>query len=259
MSEGLVLHEAHGGVHKLTINRPAAMNALNRGVLTELAHRLTELDGNPSVRAVILTGSGDRAFVAGADIAEMQAFTAIEAERFAAFGQSVLDRLSRFPAVVIAAVNGFALGGGCELAMACDIVIAGPKARFGQPEVKLGVIPGFGGTQRLVRRVGIARAADLCLTGRLVDADEAVTMGIASRKVDGDVVIAAVKVAEEITAMGPVAIRLCKRAIHENADLDLRAGEAAERSLFAMCFATQDQKEGMKAFLERRPAGFHGN
>jgi enoyl-CoA hydratase len=257
-TEPLVVREERELYDIITIQRPKALNALNFQVLVELDRAFADAERRAECRAVILTGSGDKAFVAGADIAEMQLMNPMEAEAFAEFGQRVLDRISAFPRPVIAAVDGFALGGGCELAMACDIVVVGAKARFGQPEVKLGVIPGFGGTQRLVRRVGTAKALDLCLTGRLVDADEALTMGLASRKANGSAMDEAVKVAGEIAAMGPAAVRLCKRAILENADSDLRAGLAAERTLFAACFATLDQKEGMAAFLQRRTPNFAG-
>ena len=252
----LVRLDLHDTVALVTIDRPK-VNALNLAVLQELDAVISEIAANEAIRAVVLTGAG-RFFVAGADIAAMKEFTAIEAETFAGMGQEVLNRLAGLAAPVIAAVNGMALGGGCELAMACDIVLAGEKAVFGQPEVKLGVIPGFGGTQRLVRRVGVTKALDLCLTGRMVGADEAVAMGLAARKVEGDVVEAAMQAAREIAGMGPVAIRLCKRAIHENADADLATGLAAERTLFGLCFATADQTEGMAAFLEKRAADFTG-
>jgi enoyl-CoA hydratase len=249
--------EIDGRVAVVTINRPEALNALNAEVLSGIGAALDTIEAAPDVRAVILTGAG-RAFVAGADISAMRAMSPLEAEAFAARGQALGERMARLGAPVIAAVHGFALGGGCELAMSCDIVLAGPKAVFGQPEVKLGVIPGFGGTQRLVRRVGLSKALDLCLTGRTVDADEAVAMGLASRKVGDDVMAAARAVADAIAANGPVAARLVKRALHENADADLGSGLAAERSLFAMCFATADQREGMAAFLDKRPAAFTG-
>jgi enoyl-CoA hydratase len=255
----VVLFEKVGLVGRITISRPKALNALNGQVLDELATVLSQVEADDSLRAVVLCGSGDRAFVAGADIAGMKGLSPAEAEAFAAKGQAIGDRIARLAIPVIAAVQGFALGGGCELAMACDIVVANTSARFGQPEVKLGVIPGFGGTQRLVRRVGIAVAMDLCLTGRMVDVDEALRIGLVSRKVEGDVVAAAIGVGAEIAAMGPVAIRLCKRAILDYADADVRSGLAAERALFALCFATSDQKEGMSAFLERRPASFTGS
>lgn len=251
-----IRHETRdGGVHLVTIDRPKALNALDPQVLDELSALLDELGDSP--RVLILTGAG-KAFVAGADIAAMRGLTPVEAETFAGRGQALFSRLAAAPYPVIAAVNGYALGGGCELALACDIVLAGPKALFGQPEVKLGVIPGFGGTQRLARRVGLAAALDLCLTGRNVKAEEACRIGLASRAVEGDVVDEALAVAAELLKMGPVALRYVKRAIHEGVDGDLEAGMAAERSLFGLCFATDDQTEGMAAFLERRPADFQG-
>lgn len=256
--EPVVLLENVGSIAKITISRPKQLNALNGQVLDELAAAFARIEADTSVRAVVLCGAGEKAFVAGADIAGMKGLSPTEAEAFAAKGQAIGETIARLGVPVIAAIQGFALGGGCELAMACDIVVAGAGARFGQPEVKLGVIPGFGGTQRLVRRVGIAVAMDLCLSGRMVDVDEALRIGLVSRKVDGDVVAAAIGVGNEIAAMGPVAVRLCKRAILDHADGDVRSGLAAERALFAMCFATSDQKEGMTAFLERRAATFTG-
>ena len=242
----------------VTIDRPKALNALNADVIAGVDAAIASVEADASIRAVILTGAGGKAFVAGADIAAMAAMSPAEAEAFAGRGQALGDRMARLHVPVIAAVEGFALGGGCELAMACDLVLAGASAKFGQPEVNLGVIPGFGGTQRLVRRVGLAKALDLCLTGRMIDATEAVAMGLASRRVEGDVVEAAFAVAAEIAKKGPVAVRLCKRVLHENADADLSTGLAAERSAFALCFATSDQREGMAAFLERRPAQWTG-
>ena len=255
--DSVLLRERRGGIEILTIHRPQALNALNAAVLEALDAALGELSCDATVRAVVITGAG-RAFVAGADIAAMQALTPLQAEAFAARGQAVLDRLAALPVPVIAAVNGFALGGGCELAMACDIVLAGDKALFGQPEVKLGLIPGFGGTQRLARRVGLTRALDLCLTARNVGADEAVAIGLAARRVTGDTLAAAIEVAATIEALGPVAVRLCKRVVHENADADLGTGLAAERTAFALCFATEDQREGTSAFLEKRAPAFPG-
>jgi enoyl-CoA hydratase len=255
----LLIEERRGPVAVWTLNRPSAMNALNRALLDALAEVIARARAASDLRAIVLTGAGDRAFVAGADIAEMAPMDAAAAERFSAHGQAVFDALSALPMPSIAAVGGFALGGGCELAMATDILMAGPKARFGQPEVKLGVIPGFGGTQRLVRRVGRAVALDLCLTGRMVDAAEALRIGLASRVVDGDVLEAAVAVGNEIAQMGPLAVARCKRAIHEGADGALDAALSAERSLFGLCFATSDCKEGMAAFLGRRPAVFTGS
>lgn len=258
MSADSVLRERRGRIELVTINRPKALNAIDASVLDGLEGVVADLAVDPEVRAVVLTGAGEKAFVAGADIAAMADLGPRQAEAFSARGQRVLDALAALPVPVIAAVNGFALGGGCELAMACDLVIAGPKAKFGQPEVKLGVIPGFGGTQRLVRRVGWSNALDLCLTARMVTADEALRMGLCSRVVEGDVLAAAVALAESMGKLGPVALRLCKRAIHENADASLATAQAAERTLFAACFATTDQKEGMRAFLAQREAVFTG-
>ncbi len=205
--------------------------------------------------AVIVTGAG-RAFAAGADISQMSSFTASQAAIFAKRGQQSLRALERFPAPTIAAVNGFALGGGCELAMCCDLILAGVKAKFGQPEVNLGVIPGFGGTQRLVRRVGRQRALELMMTGRIIKADVAVEYGIALEKVEGDVLAAALALAEQISAKGPIAVRLVKEAVDMTDRLDIDSGLAAEASMFGLCFATADQKEGMSAFLEKRPPSF---
>lgn len=251
--------EHNDGVGLITLSRPKALNALNSTLLNELAHMLSELNTS-GLRALIITGSGDRAFAAGADIAEMADFSAEEAEAFSAGGQAVFEMIEAFPGPTIAAVNGFALGGGCELAMACDLILAGPSAVFGQPEVKLGVIPGFGGTQRLVRRVGRQRALELMYTGRNVDAAEAVSLGIALEIIeDGDVVAAARTLAGRITRNGPAAVRWVKAVVHESEGRDAAAGMSAERAHFALCFSTRDQTEGMAAFIEKRRAEFSGN
>lgn len=252
------LREGHVAV--VTIDRPAALNALDVQTVTELGQAFAALPtrGAGAVRAVVLTGGGTKAFVAGADIKAMKDFTASEAAYFAGVGQSVFDAIEAFPAPVIAAVNGFALGGGCELAMACDLILASPTAVFGQPEVKLGVIPGFGGTQRLVRRVGSMRARELMYTGRNVKAEEAVRIGLALEIVtEGTVLDAALAMAATIAKQGPVAVQFCKRAVLD-ADPAQKAGLAYERSLFGLCFATADQTEGMTAFLEKRAAAFTG-
>lgn len=262
-SEAVVLTERRGTdgrVLVITINRPAALNALNLAVVDALQEACADRALLSGAAAVVLTGAGARAFVAGADIAQMSAFDMESARAFAQRGQGAFDALAALPMPVIAAVNGFALGGGCELALACDIVLAAPNAVFGQPEVKLGVIPGFGGTQRLVRRVGAMRAAEICYTGRNVKAEEAVTIGLALRLVPTEqtVLDAAIALAEQIAAMGPVAVRLCKQAICAATDADIRSGLLLERDLFALCFGTTDQKEGMAAFLQKRAAVFTG-
>jgi enoyl-CoA hydratase len=241
----------------VTLNRPKALNALNRELVSELESVLRE-QWDAGLRALILRGSGDKAFAAGADITQMAKYTAVEAESFARQGQRSLKLLEEFPAPTIAAVHGYALGGGCELAMCCDLILASESAVFGQPEVKLAVIPGFGGTQRLVRRVGRQRALELMMTGRNISAAEAVEMGLALEVVEGDVVEAALKLAGKIGRNGPVAVRLVKRAVHETDRLDIEAGLAAEASLFGLCFATDDQTEGMGAFVEKRRASFKG-
>ncbi|MBN1336162.1 MAG: enoyl-CoA hydratase/isomerase family protein [Deltaproteobacteria bacterium] len=250
--------EFRGLAALITIDRPHALNALDTATLEELDDALSEAADHDDIRALILTGAGSKAFVAGADIAQMREFTVAEAEDFSLHGQSVLDGLSGFPAPVIAAVNGYALGGGTEIAVACDLILCSANAVFGQPEVGLGVIPGFGGTQRLTRLVGPMRAREIVFTGRRIPAAEAVQIGLALRVVEGDVVEAAMELATVIARQGPVAVRLAKRAINENADAALATALAAERTLFAHCFATNDQDEGMAAFLEKRKAVFRG-
>lgn len=245
------------GIGIVKLDRPKALNALNAQLVGELGTAF-EVLADQELKALVLTGNGKRAFAAGADIKEMAGFSALEAEAMARRGQRLLGRLESFPAPTIAAVNGFALGGGCELAMCCDLIIAGPNAVFGQPEVKLGVIPGFGGTQRLVRRVGRQRALELMMTGRNVPAEEAVEMGIALSVAPEDALDDALALAATIAANGPASVRMVKRAVHETDRLDIEAGLAAEASLFALCFATEDQSEGMAAFVERRPAAFTG-
>ena len=251
----------------IEIARPDALNAINSTVIAELDALLASLV-DAGLHALVLTGGG-RAFVAGADISQMANLTALEAADFARLGQRALNRLEHFPAPTIAAVNGFALGGGCELAMCCDLILAAANTRddrgrirggavFGQPEVALGVIPGFGGTQRLLRRVGRQRALELMMTGRKVDAEQAVEMGLALQVVEGDVVEAALALAKKIQRNSPAAVRLVKRAVHDTDRLDIDAGLAAEAALFGLCFATEDQKEGMAAFLEKRAAAFAG-
>jgi enoyl-CoA hydratase len=230
---------------------------LNQALLAELFAAIGAVNRLPGVRALVLTGSG-KSFVAGADIAEMQSMSVAQASDFSALGQAVFSALEALPVPVIAAVNGFALGGGCELAMACDIVLAGPKALFGQPEVKLGVIPGFGGTQRLTRLVGVQRAKEICYTGRNFGADEAVAMGLALSQSQDDVVEDAVALANQIASNGPYAVGLVKRAVNESEGAPPSSGYAQERNLFGMCFGSDDQSEGMAAFLEKRAPVFKG-
>jgi len=250
--------EVRDGIGLITLSRPEALNALNSALVGEL-DALLEAQADSDLRAIVLTGSGDKAFAAGADISEMAGMSAAEAGQFSAAGHRALLRLEALPFPTIAAVKGFALGGGCELAMACDLILASPTATFGQPEVKLGVIPGFGGTQRLVRRVGRQRALELMLTGRNVKAPEAVALGLALEVVEeGDVVEAALALGARIARNGPQAVSLVKRCVHQTEGRDAQAGHTAEQSMFALCFATEDQTEGMAAFIEKRRAEFTG-
>jgi enoyl-CoA hydratase len=256
--EILMTIQAHleNNIGIITLDRPKALNAINWELLTQLEKKLEQWQ-TESLRALIITGAG-KAFAAGADIKQMSSFGAVDAHAFASAGQRILRKIEHFPAPTIAAVNGFALGGGCELAMCCDIILAGAKAKFGQPEVNLGVIPGFGGTQRLVRRVGRQAALELMMTGRIVGAGEAVQLGIALREAEGDVLEEAKALANNIAKKGPVAVRYVKQAVDATDRLDLDAGLAMEASLFGLCFASSDQKEGMQAFMEKRKAQFEG-
>ena len=250
-----LIAEVEGTIGIITLDRPKALNAINTKMVAELGQALDAWKDS-GLTAVVLTGEG-KAFAAGADISQMSGFTATQAQQFALSGQRTLRKLEHFPAPTIAAVNGFALGGGCELAMCCDIILSAPKAKFGQPEVNLGVIPGFGGTQRLVRRVGRQAALELMMTGRIVRSEEAVSLGIALR-IEEDVVAGAKALANEIAKKGPVAVRLVKEVVDTTDRLDTDAGLAVEASAFGLCFATDDQTEGMQAFLEKRAANFTG-
>ena len=240
----------------LTIDRPKALNALNTRTLQEIEAAVHSLAGSPA-RTLIITGAGDRAFVAGADIAEMAGFTTKQAREFAGQGHRLLHMLESLYIPTIAAVNGFALGGGCELALACDMVYASERAKFGQPEVGLGVIPGFGGTQRLTRLVGRMRAKEMIFTGEAVDAVKAKEIGLALDVLPADKLLDHCRaVARKILSKGPLAIAQAKRAIEFGADGDLRSANELERQAFAMLFGSDDQREGMRAFLEKRPPVF---
>lgn len=249
--------EDRGPARLVTIDRPSVLNALNPQVVAEISHALEAPEIGQSIAGIVLTGSGDKAFVAGADIASMAEMNEEAAFVFASQGHAVGDIIARLPVPVIAAVNGFALGGGCELALACDFIYASTTAKFGQPEVKLGVIPGFGGTQRLLRRIGMARALELCVTGAMIDADEALRIGLANR-IEDDVVAAAISTIETIAKMGPLAVAAAKDVIHRGAALPLDAANQLEIEAFAALFRTADQKEGMSAFVAKRRAEFTG-
>ncbi|MFC4077429.1 enoyl-CoA hydratase-related protein [Salinithrix halophila] len=242
----------------LTIQRPEVMNALNRETLEELTEVVDWVENEEDIRALVLTGAGEKAFVAGADIKELrQVPSSNEAERLAARGQALFSRLENSPKPVIMAVNGFALGGGCELAMSGDILIASEKARFGQPEINLGVLPGYGGTQRLARLLGKSMAKYLCLTGEMIGAEEALRMGLVQKVVPADQLLAeAKKLASALAEKAPVAMNYTKQAINRGAETDLATGLALESSYFGVVFDTEDRMEGMDAFLEKRKPQF---
>jgi enoyl-CoA hydratase len=251
--------ESDGQVALLFVARERALNALDRKTLNELTWALRDLDGDERVRAVILSGAGEKSFVAGADIQEMESLGPLEARAFAELGHALGRLIGEMQKPVIAAVNGYALGGGCELALACDLIYASEKAKFGQPEVNLGVMAGFGGTQRLTRRVGAARAMELLLTGNTVSAEEALAMGLVNAVVPpAELLPRARATAQKIGEKAPRAIAATKRAVRRAAELPLEQGNELERELFALLFATADQKEGMRAFLEKRPPRFVG-
>jgi enoyl-CoA hydratase len=251
--------ERDGAVATLTLHRPDKLNALNDALLGELSVALGELDADASVRFLILPGAGDKAFAAGADIGAMTEMSPTRARAFAELGHAIGARLEGAHFPVLGAVNGFALGGGCELALACDFLYASDKARFGQPEVNLGVIPGFGGTQRLARRVGIGRARELCYTGDMIGAEEALRIGLVNLVVPhAELLDRARATAKKVAAKGPLAIAQAKRVLLRGEGLPLTAACELEAQAFAALFASHDQREGMKAFLEKRPAKFEG-
>ena len=251
-----IKYEVKENIGYVTINRPEALNALNKTVLEELFHVFNVIDEDEQVKVVILTGEG-RSFVAGADIAEMSKLNVAQGRSFGAYGQKVMNYIEKIEKPVIAAVNGFALGGGCELSMACDIRIASTKAKFGQPEVGLGITPGFGGTQRLAKLVGKGMAKMLILTADFISADEAYRIGLVEKIVEPDELMnVCEELANKIASKAPIAVGMAKTCINKGYHLDLFSGSALEAEAFGGCFGTEDQKEGMQAFLEKRPASF---
>ena len=254
-----LLFEKKDGIGLVTINRPKALNALNAATLTELDNLLDVIAKDEAVKVVIVAGGGDKAFVAGADIAEMQPMSAVEGRNWGKFGQAVFNKLENLPKPVIAAVGGFALGGGCELAMACDIRLAADNAIFGQPEVGLGVIPGFGGTQRLPRLVGEGRAKELTYRANNINAEEAYRIGLVNHVYPaGQLMEEARKMAGEIASKARLAVGFAKFAIGKGMQVDIDTAMSIESDMFGMCTSTFDQKEGMGAFLEKRKPAFQG-
>jgi enoyl-CoA hydratase len=259
MSDDILLVERDGAVLTVTVNRPKVLNALNAATLDALEATMRVAAGDDAVRAVVLTGAGDKAFVAGADINELAVLTPTGAREHARRGQAVLDGVERLGKPVIAAVNGFALGGGCELAMACTLRLASETARFGQPEINLGLIPGYAGSQRLPRLVGRGRALDLLLTGRQVKADEALAMGLVNRVVPAaELLPEAQALAATLAGQAPVALRFILDAVAGGLDMAFADAEAHEATLFGLVAATDDMREGTRAFLEKRKPAFKG-
>jgi len=257
MSEDLVLFQQEDGIGIITINRPGALNALNPEVLKALENALEKAERDEKVKVILITGSGEKAFVAGADIAEMSKMRPREAREFSKLGQKVFRKIEQMEKPVIAVVNGYALGGGLELAISCDYILASENAQFGQPEVDLGIFPGFGGTQRLPRILGKLRAKELIFWGERIPAQKALEIGLVNEVAPQDKLMErARELAKKLMSKGLIAIGLAKRAIEQGTDLDLDSGLLIEQTLFSLCFDTQDQKEGMKAFLEKRKPEF---
>ena len=254
-----LLYEKKGAIAYVTLNRPRVLNALNRQTWKELRTVFEDSRDDPEIRGVILTGAGDKAFIAGADIGELADVTAVEAEKSSSYGQAVLDLIENLGKPVIAAVNGYALGGGCETAMACTIRVAAEHAKFGQPEVTLGLIPGGGGTQRLPRLVGKGRALQLILSGGMIDAQEAHRIGLVNEVVPaGDLLTRAEAILKQIFANAPIAVKFSLEAVNRGLETNLADGLSLEASLFGLCAGTGDKAEGTSAFLAKRAPQFHG-
>jgi enoyl-CoA hydratase len=251
--------ENKDGILVITIDRPKVLNALNAQTVAEIGQAFEAARDDDSVRAIILTGGGEKAFVAGADINELAQMTPVTGKEVAQKGQRVFRAIERFPKPVIAAINGFALGGGCELALACHIRIASDKAQLGLPEVTLGIIPGYGGTQRMARLLGKGRALELILTGGRIKADEALRIGLVNRVVPtNQLMSAAEELARTIASRGPLAVRAAIEAVMSGSDMPFEEGQFLEATLFGLLASTEDMKEGMGAFLEKRQAAFKG-
>jgi enoyl-CoA hydratase len=259
MSFENILFEIREPLAIVTLNRPKVLNALNQATFTELERAFTELAASESVRAILLTGAGEKAFAAGADIQELAAISATEGQRLAARGQRILELIEECGKPIIACINGFALGGGCELAMACTVRLASETARLGQPEVKLGLLPGYGGSQRLPRLIGKGASLKLLLTGEIISAPEAFRLGLVDELVPaGDLLKRGEELALAMAANAPLAIRQTIAAVHSGYDLPLRQALDLEASLFGVCCATEDKAEGTRAFLEKRPPVWKG-
>jgi len=254
-----ILFQIEEQIATITFNRPEVLNALNEASLKEFSHAIDKIAGDEDVRVLILTGAGDKSFVAGADIKEFLKFNALKAKIFSEIGHGIVNKLQELPIPVIGAVNGFALGGGCEVVIACDFIYASENAMFGLPEINLGIIPGFGGTQRLPRLVGKNRAKEMIFTGKMIPAAEAQAMGLVNKVCAQDQLMNEVlKVAKMMVSKGKVSLRAAKQAINTGMDVDLKTGCRIEIDAFAICLVSPDAKEGTLAFLEKRSADFKG-
>lgn len=257
--QNLTLEEREPGLLVLTINRPAALNALNRATLVELSDVVRSLRDAKDAHALLITGSGEKAFVAGADIRELLALTPVQAKALAELGTETFRSMERLAIPTVAVVNGFALGGGCELAMSCDMILASDRAVFGQPEINIGIMPGFGGTQRLLRLVGRARALELTLTGRQVKADEAYAMGLVNHVYPaGELMNRALELGRVLVSKPPLSVKLAKQMVQHGLDMNITGATLWETDGFALAFASDDHREGMQAFFEKRPPKFTG-
>ena len=255
--ENILLEEIETNVYCLTVNRPKVLNALNKETLTEMAAAIELVAQDSNARVLLVTGAGEKSFVAGADIAQMQFIDGLQGKKFGELAQSTFRRLETLDIPVIALVNGFALGGGCELALSCDFMLAADNAKFGQPEVGLGVTPGFGGTQRLPRLVGKSMAMEMLVSGRMLDANEALQRGLVNHVYPrAELLNEGLKMAKKICSNGPTAVKLTKELVQRGQDLDLENACAMESDLFGLSFTTDEQTEGMAAFLEKRKANF---
>jgi len=254
-----LLFEVSDKIARITFNRPNVLNALNRKTMDELGDCLKKVRADDDIRVLILTGAGEKAFIAGADINELSQQTPVNGREFTLYGQEIIHRLETLGKPAIAAINGFALGGGCELALACTLRIASRNAKLGQPEVKLGIIPGYGGSQRLPRLCGKGVAHELILTGEMISAEEALRVGLVNRVVEsGELLVTAEAIAKKIIANAPLAVKYAMEAVEHGMEMPQEEGLYLEATLFGLCCATQDMREGTRAFLEKRPPKFEG-
>jgi len=254
-----IIYQVDEGIATITFNRPKALNALNAALLEEFSNALDVVAADENIRVLVLTGAGEKSFVAGADISELASFNSLSAKDFSQKGHAIIAKLQKLPIAVIAAVNGFALGGGTEIAIACDFIYASQNAKFGQPEINLGLIPGFGGTQRLPRLIGPNLAKELLFTGKMISASEAEKIGLVNRVLPPDQLMEEVmKTAGEIASKGRVSLRAAKQAINYGLNTDLTTGIHIEVDCFSLCYGSSDSKEGTSAFLEKRKAAFKG-